>query len=646
MNRRTASALAPALMLTLAPSVFAQRSADLDRNGALEITDVLEFQELLKAQDRRVDFNRDGSFDVYDYLEFQQLFMEGEPDSTTPVLYLGVGGHWSETSSAPTTAWSVGHDFGPTNMSYRWLSQTVLNIRAARHYSTGPSGSAITFAWADVTDSDPANWTLRKRAGGVDLFDDDAFNSWVAQALHNIDTDAFAVDPMSSGRKIQLDNETLHFLGSYWGRMMQAQPSTEVPLAHATTTLFDEHSTKFIPYGIGFMQALQAEYPNDEFTWYNLPASRNNSFDSTGVYWDDGYYGLPTMSEPVKPTDPWGPVDIEFTTGLSVGLLDVCDYIDGRVYIGSGSPVDTSTRWKDYWDGQISRKKAIADDLGKPFMARIWLEDGRQFNGLKIAAYVKTFFESCDDEGVTEAAVDLGRSHFECACELEGMTYGNLWNSHVVQAAYDGGYITDPPVFQLAAVSLTPDSGERGQSVAVTLRGSEFVAGTTFTISGSGVTPTTFSISDDKTMTAILPITNSAALGWRNLTVTDGVDSWTLEDAFEVLAVDGDAPAPTVFIDSNESSWVNCVGRSSVEEDSTTTIRLAGRHFQNGCDVTFAGTGVTVNSVTFIDSRRVDVNITVADLGLVANPVERLISLENPDSQSADNAWTLTITPD
>jgi hypothetical protein len=633
MLHRTASVMASALLLTLTTSLPAQSRADLDRNGALEVADLQEFHRLFEVEDRRADFNRDGAHDLFDLLEFQNQFAAGagEPDATSHKLYLGVAGHWQDTVPPRNLPWTDGHEFGPTELNYRWFDQGRLSIRPARRYPGSGHPEAGTGAWMTWAEVDPPSSTWQLRRGG--LSGTAAFGAWKTAALSNI-ADSLAVDPISSGRKMQLDNETLHFFGWYWGRMMQAQTY----LMHQRYGMGEEayiaaHSQAFLPIGIDFMHELQTEYPDDEFTWYNLPVRRNWSLSGAPAsYSSDGYHGDP--DPPSEGSYPWYGVDI-----LMEDLLDACDYIDGNVY--TGGPVHAAADWRAYWEGQIGRKKAIADDLGKPFMARVWLENGNNSTLLQNYGYLKDFFEVCADASInaTEAATDAGRHTYECACELAGMTYGTRWNTLVVAAAYDAGFLTDPPVTDLTLVSSTPESGNIGQQVNVTLRGSDFGNGLGLSMSGSGVSISNVTVVDGETATAVLTIIQSAATGSRDLTVTIGSDSWTLADAFEILPVSGTAPAPIGFHDSNGMAR-NCVAPGNVKQGTSATIRIGGRHFQNGCTVAASGSDVTVGSVTFLSSRRIEFVVTVDSSG--TPDTTRAITVTNPDSQTATD-WEFEV---
>src|SRR5439155_1883244 len=92
--------------------------------------------------------------------------------------------------------------------------------------------------------------------------------------------------------------------------------------------------------------------------------------------------------------------------------------------------------------------------------------------------------------------------------------------------------------------SITPSQGAQGAAVPVTITGSGFVAGATVSLSGAGITTSNVSISSPTQLTATLTVASGAALGARNVTVTNsGGSSATLTGGFTVKI--GRAPART-----------------------------------------------------------------------------------------------------
>ncbi len=74
----------------------------------------------------------------------------------------------------------------------------------------------------------------------------------------------------------------------------------------------------------------------------------------------------------------------------------------------------------------------------------------------------------------------------------------------------------DPPTL----TSIGPNSGVQGQSVPVTLTGTNFVAGATIALSGAGITVSNTTVLSATQITATFAIAANASTGAQNVTVT------------------------------------------------------------------------------------------------------------------------------
>ncbi len=651
MQRTTSIVFASIAVLSQASILMAQSGrADLDRDGRVDLFDYMEFERLFNQNHRRADFNGDGTLDPADYLEFQRAFEFPETDTVTRKLYLGVGNHWVDTVADGSTAWSEAHDFGPTEMNYRWFTQTVLQIRSGASYADGTNKK---FAWVDAT-STP---TLKIKDGSTELSGQAAYGHWLTKAKAQIDLN-LADDPLSNGRWFQLDNETLHFSGYYWGRFMQAR--AHIP-EYSSQSAIETHSTAIIPFGKNFINDLRAHsaFGNlDKFGWYNLPAARNSQTATTDSPWRGDAY-LPTfVPHPGAGTFPWWSVDEDLRD-----LLEESDFIDGRLYAGGGQ-VERDGDEDKWWEGQIERGLEIADDItptgsttaGIDYMARVWLQDNKTENALKTASYLETFFTEATLGGVVNASVDLGRHQFECGCQIDATTPGQMWNDLVVQAAKDAAYLPNSASkapAHVSIVSVTPSSATQGQTnLELTFRGTEF-SSPTVALAGGG-TGWTIGAATDVTSTSfkvVVSVPQIASTGTYDWVVTDGGDSWTLHDWFEVHQNSTDAPAPSGFIGSDGTERSDCMGNHKIETSgvmSTYLVTLGGRHFDELCTLDYNAallpSGVTIGNDTWIDSGRFQFNVTVtaAATATKGSPVKIPLTIENPDMQSSQ-MWTLVI---
>ena len=140
--------------------------------------------------------------------------------------------------------------------------------------------------------------------------------------------------------------------------------------------------------------------------------------------------------------------------------------------------------------------------------------------------------------------------------------------------------------------SIAPNDGDQGDSVAVTLTGTNFVpGGTNVQVAGGGVTVSGISVSGTTSLTATFTIDIGAATGARDVTVTtlagtSGPVTFTVNDA--------PGPAPVL----------SDVTPDSGTQGSMIEVTLTGQNF-TGTSVDISGVGVTVPSFT-VDSRDTD----------------------------------------
>jgi hypothetical protein len=152
--------------------------------------------------------------------------------------------------------------------------------------------------------------------------------------------------------------------------------------------------------------------------------------------------------------------------------------------------------------------------------------------------------------------------------------------------------------------------------------------------SGTGITVNAVTRVNSLLLIVNLTIDPSAATGNRNLTVVnpDGGRS-TTSNGFNVLA------APSI-----SSLNPNSRGQGAVNE----TVVVSGSNFAGGpwptSAVTFAGTGVTVNSVKRTDSTHLSVNLSIA---AAAATGARSVTIRNLDGGRATlaNAFTVAAGP-
>ncbi len=126
--------------------------------------------------------------------------------------------------------------------------------------------------------------------------------------------------------------------------------------------------------------------------------------------------------------------------------------------------------------------------------------------------------------------------------------------------------------------SLSPNQGIRGTTVAVTLTGTNFIAGgTTVTVSGTGITVTGVTVSSNTSLTANFALDAAAALGARNVTVT------TAGGTSAALSFTVNPPAPG-------APTLTSVSPNQGTQGTTVAVTLTGTNFVVGATtVTVSG---------------------------------------------------------
>jgi len=177
-------------------------------------------------------------------------------------------------------------------------------------------------------------------------------------------------------------------------------------------------------------------------------------------------------------------------------------------------------------------------------------------------------------------------------------------------------------------LSATPDSGNRGAlNMPVLLKGNEFKTGATVDF-GAGITVNSAIVESSTQMTANISISAAAALGVRDVQISNPGETPFSASVFEVL----DAPSITGL--TPESGNRGSYGKY---------VTINGANFVSGADVAFGSgrslsrpCGISVNNVSFIDNNTLRANIDIATdatLGYhnvtVANPGGVIATLPN-----------------
>jgi hypothetical protein len=191
--------------------------------------------------------------------------------------------------------------------------------------------------------------------------------------------------------------------------------------------------------------------------------------------------------------------------------------------------------------------------------------------------------------------------------------------------AFVGSNAPKPVVTSVSPAVL----GAGATSKVVTITGANFVSGTGLASNfGTGVTVASTTFVDANTLTATVTVSTSATAGTRDVIVTNpDTQTGTGTGLFTVGA------RPTV---TSAAPATGAQGAANLDVTITGTNFVAGTPLA----AVFSGTGITVNSTTFVDATHITANITIdatATLGA------RTITVTNGDQGVSSSGGTFTV---
>jgi len=200
----------------------------------------------------------------------------------------------------------------------------------------------------------------------------------------------------------------------------------------------------------------------------------------------------------------------------------------------------------------------------------------------------------------------------------------------------NSGGTSNPLTFTVAAAptlaSISPNTGTRGSSVAVTLTGNNFVEGATVNISGTGVTAGTITVASATQITTTFTIASNAGLGGHNVSVTTPGGT-TGNVTFTV----SNPPAPTLAsISPNTGTRGNSVA-----------VTLTGANFASaGSTINVSGTGVTVSGTTVVSATQITATFTIAPNAAVTGAARiHNVSVTTPGGTTGTVTFTVANPP-
>jgi hypothetical protein len=182
--------------------------------------------------------------------------------------------------------------------------------------------------------------------------------------------------------------------------------------------------------------------------------------------------------------------------------------------------------------------------------------------------------------------------------------------------------VNPPPTI----TTIDPPSRPRAAShQLIAITGTGYQAGVKASIAGGGVTVNSVTRNDPTSLTLAVSISNTAAIGARDLTITNP---------------DGGAATCTGCFTVNARPAITAVTPNSKPRGGTYTIVITGTGLQTGATVSFSGTGIQVNSVAG-DATTLTVSITIASN---AAKTHRDVTITNPDTGTITKTSAFTVT--
>lgn len=172
---------------------------------------------------------------------------------------------------------------------------------------------------------------------------------------------------------------------------------------------------------------------------------------------------------------------------------------------------------------------------------------------------------------------------------------------------------------------INPSTGTQGKTVAVTLTGTNFISGTTISVSGTGINVNSPSVVSSTSITANFVIASDAALGGHDVTVSNGAKTSPSSVKFTVAA----PPPPTL----------TSISPASGTQGRAVTVTLTGTNFAPGATVGISSLGVTASNVTFVNASQMTVVLTVDP---TAAPGSRNVTVSQAGVTTAAQPFNVT----
>ncbi len=185
-------------------------------------------------------------------------------------------------------------------------------------------------------------------------------------------------------------------------------------------------------------------------------------------------------------------------------------------------------------------------------------------------------------------------------------------------------FTVNPPPPTLTSVS--PASGMQGTSGAVTLIGTNFVAGATVATSNPGITVGSVTVVSATQISATFTIAANAAPGSANVTLTTS----------------GGTSVAAVFTVNPPPPTLTSVSPANGLQGASTPVTLTGTNFISGATVATSNPGITVSSVSVVSATQITATFTIA-ANAATGAVD--VTVTTAGGTSAPAAFTVNAVP-
>jgi hypothetical protein len=257
--------------------------------------------------------------------------------------------------------------------------------------------------------------------------------------------------------------------------------------------------------------------------------------------------------------------------------------------------------------GGVSEKQTFTINNPAPILAKLNPATGNRLQTLSVGFKGANFINGVTTvnigTNITVNSITMNRS--------DSMTVSMTITEKAALGARDVSAINNGPVGGISntqsfavtnpapgLTSITPAKSERGQTVNVVFKGSNFIAGVTTVNVGNGITVNSISVSSPSNLTANLTISFGAASGSRDFSVSNaGPGGGT--SLVQSFTVNNPAPNLTKLTPNNGKLL------------QTLNVGFKGANFISGVTNVNAGSNITVNSVTVQRPDSLTANLTI-----------------------------------